>query len=89
MHTIGFIIGLLIVMGSGLWMFNVWLMAMTEWLGSLGSLLAFICAPCTAIFPFAFWIIEGVFPVSYFIVWGMGIAGMIIGGISFNKHSNR
>jgi len=63
-------------------MFIFWFAAMNKWLGFLGSVLAVILAPGLVIFPAVFWIIEGVFPTFYFIVWGIGIVGLIIYGIS-------
>jgi len=82
MKTIGKVIGYLILIGSGILMFIFWLMAMSSWLGLLGTILAFVLCPGLVIFPIVFWIIEGVFPAFYFIVWGVGIAGLIIASIS-------
>lgn len=63
-------------------MFIFWLMAMSKWLGLLGTILAFVLSPGLVIFPIVFWIVEGVFPAFYFIVWGIGIVGGIIAGLS-------
>ncbi len=82
MRTIGKIIGMILWIGAGILMFIFWLMAMSKWLGFLGTILAFILAPGLVIFPIVFWIVEVVFPTFYFIVWGIGIVGMIIGGAS-------
>ncbi|PIV39884.1 MAG: hypothetical protein COS29_00220 [Candidatus Omnitrophica bacterium CG02_land_8_20_14_3_00__42_8] len=82
MRTIGKIIGYLLWIGAGILMFIFWLMAMSKWLGFLGTILAFILAPGLVIFPLVFWIVEGVFPTFYFMVWGIGIVGLIIAGIS-------
>ena len=82
MRTIGKIIGMVLWIGAGILMFIFWLLAMSKWLGFLGTILAFVLAPGLVIFPIVFWIVEGVFPTFYFIVWGMGIVGMIIGGVS-------
>ncbi len=78
----GKIIGMILWIGAGILMFIFWLMAMSKWLGFLGTILAFILAPGLVVFPIVFWIVEGVFPTFYFIVWGIGIVGMIIGGTS-------
>ena len=45
-------------------------------------MLAFFLAPGLVIFPLIFWFVEGVFPTFYFIVWGIGIVGLIIAGVS-------
>jgi len=81
-RTIGKIIGYLMWIGAGILMFIFWFIAMSKWLGFLGSILAFIIAPGLIIFPIIFWIVEGVFPAFYFIVWGIGIVGLIIAGLS-------
>jgi len=82
MRTMGKIIGMILWIGAGILMFIFWLMAMSKWLGFLGTILAFVLAPGLVIFPIVFWIVKGVFPTFYFIVWGIGIVGMIIGGVS-------
>lgn len=81
MRTIGKVIGCLMWIGAGILMFIFWLMAMSKWLGFLGVILAIILTPGLVIFPIVFWIIEGVFPTFYFIVWGVGIVGLIIAGL--------
>ena len=82
MGTIGKIIGYILWIGAGILIFIFWLMAMSKWLGFFGVILSFILAPGLVIFPLVFWIVEGVFPTFYFIVWGIGIVGLIIAGIS-------
>jgi len=82
MWTIGKVIGYLMWIGAGIIMFIFWFMAMSKWLGFLGGILAIIVAPGLVIFPIIFWIVEGVFPTLYFIVWGVGIVGLIIGVLS-------
>ncbi len=82
MRTIGKIIGYILWIGAGILMFIFWLMAMSKWLGFFGTILAFTFAPGLVIFPLVFWLVEGVFPAFYFIVWGIGIVGLIIAVIS-------
>jgi hypothetical protein len=82
MRTIGKVIGYLMWIGAGILMFIFWFMAMSKWLGFLGGILAIILTPGLVIFPIVFWIVEGVFPAFYFIVWGVGIVGLIIAGLS-------
>jgi len=82
MRTIGKVIGYLMWIGAGMLMFIFWLMAMSSWLGFFGTILAFVLCPGIVVFPIVFWIIEGVFPSFYFIVWGIGIIGMVIAGLS-------
>jgi len=82
MRTIGKIIGMILWIGAGILMFIFWLMAMSNWLGFFGTILAFVLVPGLVIFPLVFWIVEGVFPTFYFIVWGIGMVDLIIAGIS-------
>ena len=58
--------------------FSYWVITMTKWLGTIGSILAFILAPSIVIMPVIFLIVEGVFPVFYFKVLGVGILGFTI-----------
>ena len=82
MRSIGVITGYIIVAVTGLLMFIFWLLAMSKWLGILGIILAILITPGFVVFPIVFWIVEGVFPAFYFIMWGIGIVGMFIAGIS-------
>jgi hypothetical protein len=82
MRTIGKIIGMILWIGAGILMFIFWLTAMSKWLGFFGTMLAFVLSPGLVIFPIVFWLVERVFPTFYFIVWGIGIVGLIIVGIS-------
>ncbi|MGI6348271.1 MAG: hypothetical protein ACOXZ1_03725 [Patescibacteria group bacterium] len=50
--------------------------------GFFGTILALVLCPGIVVFSIVFWIIEGVFPSFYFIVWGIGIIGMVIAGLS-------
>lgn len=82
MRTIGLIIGFLMSLISGILMFIFWYIALTKWLGFIGGVLAFILTPGLVIFPIVFWIVEGVFPTFYFILWAIGTVGIIIVGLS-------
>ena len=82
MRTMGKVIGYILWIGSGILMFIFWFSAMKMRLGFLGVILAFVLSPGLVIFPIIFWIKEGVFPAFYFIVWGIGLVGLFIAGIS-------
>lgn len=82
MRTIAKIIGYILWVGAGILMFIFWFSAMSKWLGLIGSILAFILSPGLVIFPIVFWIVEGIFPAFYFMVWGIGIVGLIIAALS-------
>ena len=59
-----------------LWLFYITMLRV--WLGLLGLILGIVIAPGLFLFPFLFWIIEGVFPITYFILLGLSILGGII-----------
>ncbi len=82
MRAIGRVLGYFMWAGAGILMFIAWFMAMSTWLGFIGGMLAIILAPALVIFPVVFWIVEGIFPIFYFMLWGLGFIGMIIVGIS-------
>ena len=82
MRSIGITIGYIMTMGAGLLMFGFWLNALHDWWGIFGVIIGFLIAPGAVIFPLIFWIVEGVFPTFYFLVWGIGVIGMFIGGSS-------
>jgi len=56
--------------------FVLWLFYVRVWMGwtSWGLLIGILSTPGVVIFPALYWIVEGDFPVGYFIVWGVGIA---------------
>ena len=81
MRLVGKIIGYALWIGAGILMFWYWLVAMKMWLGFFGLILAFVLSPGLVIFPVIFWVVEGVFPTFYFIVWVIGIVGGIIARI--------
>ena len=78
-------LGWFLFIASGLLMFVFWFIAMTHWLGIIGSILAIFLAPGLIIFPLVFWIVEGVFPAMYFMFWAFGFAGVIICSITVEK----
>ncbi len=64
-----------------LWFF--YLSALTEWLGYIGTVLAFVAAPGVIAFPIIYWIVEGHFPVLYFVLIGLALFfGFIAGAAS-------
>ena len=47
-------------------------------IGGLGILWGLILTPGFVIFPIIFWIVEGVFPTMYFVVWAVGTIGTFV-----------
>jgi hypothetical protein len=82
MRSIGKAIGTAMYIIPGLLMFFFWIVAMHKWLGFLGTILAFILCPGVVVFPVIFWVVEKVFPTTYFIMWGFGILGIFVAGLS-------
>jgi hypothetical protein len=77
------IIGKFTYWGSGLLLFLFWIGTLMDWLGGIfGFLLGIILSPGLVVFPFVYWIVEGIFPINYFIIWGIGIVGLIVASIS-------
>jgi hypothetical protein len=81
------VLGMIMWFGAGLFMLLFWIGAMGDWLGFLGTVLALILSPGLVIFPIIYWIVEGVFPINYFAIWGLGIVGLIISGLCSSKES--
>lgn len=76
------ILGKIVWWGAALLMFVFWISALTDWLGVMGSILAFLVAPGLIVFPFVFWIVEGVFPWLYFIIYAVGMVGMAVSAMT-------
>ncbi len=70
--------GGIVLLGAGLALFIFWMIAMVHWLGGVGFILGLILSPGLVIFPFAFWVIEGVFPWMYFGLWAVSWVGTSI-----------
>ena len=79
------VISIILFWGSSIALFVFYFISMSSWLGFIGGLLAFVLFPGIIIFPILFWIIEGVFPILYFIFWGIGILNMLISILFFKK----
>lgn len=88
MRAICKIIGYTMMYGSGILLFIFWMKAMTHWLGGLGFVLGFVLSPGLVIFPGIYWIVEGVFPVTYFALWGISMIGLIILVLSGKKEND-
>ncbi|MDD4001514.1 MAG: hypothetical protein PHU35_01850 [Bacteroidales bacterium] len=77
------VLGYIFSFGSGILMLLFWLDFLIKWVGVFwGVIIGIFISPAIVIFPFLFWIIEGIFPVFYFLLWGIGIIGMFLMGIT-------
>jgi hypothetical protein len=58
---------------SGLLLWVVYLLALVEWMGPIGFVVAVIAAPGIVVFPIAYWVIENSFPSAYFVYLAAGV----------------
>jgi hypothetical protein len=65
------LIGLGVLFGLLLW--AMYMIALVDWIGAVGFLVAVIAVPGIVIFPVAYWVIEGTIPVTYFAFLFAGI----------------
>ena len=63
---------------TALWMLYLWITTIAAWMGWPGVILGVVTAPCAVLFPVVYWYVEGVFPVTEFAVWGVGVAGITV-----------
>lgn len=72
------VIGYGLFLLAGLYMFIVEIFTFKLWWGMTGFLIGIFIPPASILFPFIFWFKEGIFPFFYFVVWGLGILGMVL-----------
>lgn len=78
------ILGTVVFFGSGLLMWIVYVGSLANWFGFIGFVVGVITTPGAVIFPLIYWFVEGVFPVGYFLLWGVGLAGMFVAGMAMD-----
>jgi len=75
--------GYLLLFGAGALMWLIEMYWFAEWWGPLGVVGAFIFPPLAAAFPFIIAFVEGgAASAPYFLLWAIGIVGLVIGGLS-------
>lgn len=67
---------------AGIFMLILEIATFLSWWGTTGLLIGIFFPPATAIFPFVYWFKEGIFPTFYFLVWGVGIIGLILASVA-------
>ena len=72
-------IGGLLFLSSGVLTWLFMMITLIHWWGGIGFIASFILTPGVCIFPIVYWIVEHHFPILYFLIWGVGIVGLIIG----------
>jgi len=78
MRGIATFLGTLLMIGSGIATFVFWMGSLYHWAGGLGIFLGIILSPGIVIFPLVYWVIEGVFPALYFVIWAVGWLGLLL-----------
>lgn len=68
-------IGKILWIGAGILLFFFWASTMYQWLGILGLILAVVLSPGVIVFPVIYWVVEGQFPVVYFLLLGVSAVG--------------
>jgi hypothetical protein len=82
LKVVGKTLGGSVGMIAGLLMFAFWFVSMVHGLGVLGAVLSIFLAPGITVFPFIFWLVEGTFPVLYFVIWGVGMVGLVVAAMA-------
>ncbi|MCL4385101.1 MAG: hypothetical protein M1479_03915 [Actinobacteria bacterium] len=82
MRIFGKVIGYILFFGSGAYLWWVGTVFLYYWLGIPGLFLGFIFPPIDFFIPFIMWAVTKTFPLIYFIVFLIGIVGMIIASVS-------
>jgi len=75
-------LGTVLWIGAGIVLWFFMMSSMYGWWGGVGIFLGFILAPGVVLFPLLSWFMDGVFPLLYFVIWGIGVAGLFMTSIS-------
>lgn len=71
------------IAGSVLWFFMM--SNFYQWWDMGGVVAGFILAPGVIVFPLIYWFKVGVFPMMYFIIWCIGIGGLLFSSSEGSK----
>jgi len=69
---------------AGLIMYISEVVFFSQWWGFTGLVVGFLAAPVAALFPFIYWFKVGIFPTFYFVLWGIGLLGLVFGSLLDN-----
>ena len=84
MRRIIFIIGVAAWLLSGAYLLIVAEIGILKCWGLLGSIITILIFPITiAIYPFAYWSVEKVFPTGYFIIWAINCICYVVMALTF------
>lgn len=78
MKTLGYSLFLL----AGLWMWIAETIAFAKWWDLTGILISVFIPPVAIAFPIIYWVKEGIFPLFYFIIWGVGLLGIFLAALA-------
>jgi len=79
------IIGYILFLATGLVLYILSLIFYYVLWDIVGLIAAIILFPLVEIYPIVVWVITGYFPGLLFALWGVGIVGLILIGISDNR----
>lgn len=69
---------------AGLELFFYYWHSLEGWLGViLGTIVAITAAPGVVVFPVVYWLVQGMFPVKYFVLLAVALACNLIGGTAW------
>jgi len=71
------VVGKIVYWVFGLLLFLFWMVAMVHWFGVGGIILGLIFIPGFIIFPIVYWVVEGSFPLLYFVLWAVSLLGIV------------
>ncbi len=78
-------LGYIMWVGAGIVLWFFMMSSLYEWWNMGGAIAGIILAPGVVLFPLLYWFMEGIFPVTYFIIWAVGMAGIFISSASSKK----
>lgn len=82
MRVLGKITGYILFFTAGAYLWWIGTVFLYEWLGGTGLFLGILLPFVDFFIPFIIWGVTKTFPLMYAIVFAIGLAGMIIAGIS-------
>lgn len=71
-------LGGILFFGAGVLMWLMQVKSFYEWWGSFGLFLGLFVLPLAAFFPVIYWVVTGLFPTFYFLLWGVGLFGVML-----------
>ena len=71
-------INLVASLACALWVWWLYVQVLMHWLGPIGFGVGILTTPGFVLFPALFWLVEGVPPVGYWVLWLVGTFGFYL-----------